>query len=123
MQIVNTREKQIETCLVIVTGLLIFWLIYHVKVLVTIAVAVGIIGAFIPSLARWIHWAWYKLAEVMGFVMSKVLLSLVFFVFLFPISLIYRMFNKDTLQLKKKAGSYWTVREHSYTGKDLEQVW
>ena len=118
-----SREKQLETCLVIVTGLLVFWFIYKVKVLVTIAVAVGLIGAFIPSIAKWIHWAWYKLAEMMGFVMSKVLLSAVFFFLLLPISLVYRMFNKDTLQLKRKADSYWTKRSHRYTGKDLEQVW
>lgn len=105
------------------TGLLVFWLIYDVKVLVTIAVAIGVIGAFIPSLAKWIDWGWYKLAEVMGFVMSKVLLTIIFFIFLFPIAVVYKMFNKDTLQLKRRTDTYWTKRNHAYSGKDLEQVW
>jgi hypothetical protein len=119
----NAKVKYQETCLVIMTGLLVFWFVYQVKVLVTIAVAIGIIGAFIPSIAKWIHWAWYKLADVMGWVMSKVLLSAIFFLFLFPIALIYRMFSKDTLQLKRKTDSYWTKRSHKYTSKDLEHVW
>jgi hypothetical protein len=119
----TTKGKYQETCLVIMTGLLVFWFVYHVKVLITIAIAIGIIGAFIPSIAKWIHWAWYKLADGMGWVMSKVLLSAIFFLFLFPIALIYRMFSKDTLQLKKKTDSYWTKRSHKYTDRDLEHVW
>ena len=58
-----------------------------------------------------------------GYIMSRVLLSIVFFLILFPISLVYRMFNKDTLQLKRKEGSYWTERDHKFTGDDLKQVW
>lgn len=112
-----------ETCLVIATGLLVIWFFKPVKGLIIAAAVVGFIGAFIPSLAKWINWFWYKLAEVMGFVMSKVLLSIVFYVFLFPIALIYRMTKKDTLQLKKKSDTYWTSRSHSYSSKDLEQVW
>jgi hypothetical protein len=122
MQNMN-REKHLETCLVIATGLLVIWFFKPVKGLIIAAAVVGFIGAFIPSLAKWINWFWYKLAEVMGFVMSKVLLSIVFYVFLFPIALIYRMTKKDTLQLKKKSDTYWTSRSHSYSSKDLEQVW
>lgn len=113
----------LETIVVIMTGMLVLWLFFKVKILITLAVVVGLIGAFVPSLARWIHWAWYKLAEGMGFVMSKVLLSLVFYVFLFPIALLYRMGNKDHLQLKKKPDTYWTLRNHQYTGRDLENSW
>lgn len=119
----SNRAKELETVVVIMTGLLVFWLIYKVKVLVTIAILIGIIGAFIPSIAKWIHWAWYKLAEGLGFVMSKVLLSLVFFLFLFPIAFFYKIFSKDTLQLKKKKDTYWTQRDHKYAAKDLEQSW
>ena len=118
-----SREKQLETCVIIMAGLLVFWFINHYKGLVTIAILIGLIGAFVPALARWIHWAWYKLAEVMGFVMSKVLLSVVFFVFLFPIAMLYKLTKKDTLQLKKSPGSYWTERNHSYVEKDLEHGW
>jgi hypothetical protein len=119
----NNRAKELETCIVIMTGLLVFWLIYKVKIWIALSIAVGIIGAFIPSVARWIHRAWYKLAEALGYVMSKVLLSLVFFVILFPISVFYKLFNKDSLQLKKKTDTYWTKRNHSYSAKDLEYPW
>ena len=119
----TTKGNYRESCLVIMTGLLVFWMIYQVKVLITIAIAIGLIGAFIPTVGEWINWIWYKIADVMGWVMSKVLLSAIFFLFLFPIALIYKLFNKDTLQLKKKQDTYWTKRSHKYAAKDLENVW
>lgn len=117
------KEKNLETCLVISTGLVILWFFYPIKMLLVAAAAIGIIGLFFDRLASIIHWAWYKLAEMMGFVMSKVLLTLVFFVFLAPIAALYRLFNKDSLQLKKKDDSYWEERGHVYQKKDLENVW
>ena len=119
------RQKNLETCLVIATGLLLFWLIYEAKPLIIAAFVIGLIGVFFDTVAGWITWVWYKIAEVMGGIMSKVLLSLVFFGFLAPIAFLYRIFNKDTLQLKKKGntGSYWTERSHTYQKKDLEQMW
>ena len=123
MEKINIEGKQQQTCLVIMSGLLIFWLVTGHKWLVTVALIIGLIGAFVPYLATGINWMWYKIAEVMGWVMSKVLLSLIFFLFLFPIALLYRMFNKETLQLKRSSGSYWTERKHSYEAKDLEDAW
>ncbi len=118
------KGRASETCLVIATGLLVIYLLQPAKPLIYAAIALGVVGAFVPSIAKWVDWAWYKLAEGMGWVMSKVMLSVVFFLFLFPIALLSRVFGKkDSLQLKKKSGSYWTERNHSYEAKDLENVW
>ncbi len=122
MNINNSKEKQLETCIVIATGLLVIWYFKRIDWLVYAAIAIGIIGAFIPFLSKWIHWAWYKLAEMMGFVMSKVMLSIVFYLILFPLAFFYRLFSKDAMQRKKKE-SYWTERSHQYSAKDLENIW
>jgi hypothetical protein len=117
--------RKTQTCLVISTGLLVIYLLHPAKPLVWAAIGLGAVGAFLPGLAHWVDWAWYKLAEGMGWVMSKVLLTLVFFVFLVPMALLSRAFGKkDSLQLKRKNGSsYWTERNHVYEGKDMENVW
>ncbi len=118
------REKNLETCLVITTGLIILWLVYPIKGLLFAAIGIGIIGAFINPLAHWINWGWYKIAEIMGAVMSRVLLSIVFFGFLLPLALLSRLFNGDSLQLsKKEAGSYWTELSKKYAKKDLRDMW
>lgn len=118
------REKHLETCLVIASGFMVIWLISGAKWLIWVSLGVSLAGAFVPILAKGIHWVWFKIAEGMGYVMSKVILSIVFFGFLTVVAFFYRMFNKDLLQLRrKKEGSYWTNRDHSYSKKDLEQVW
>ena len=118
------REKHLETCLVISTGLVIAYFFFQQELLLYLAATIGIIGAFIDSIAQWIHWGWYKIAEIMGGVMSKVLLSLIFFVFLFPLALLSRLFSGDSLQLtKKEDGSYWTVRNKKFEQGDLKDMW
>ncbi len=119
------KEKNLETCLVISTGMILLWFIYGNALFLQIAFALGIIGLFVNPIANWVTWIWYKIADVLGMIVPKILLSLIFFVFLFPVAAIYRLFNSDNLQLKKKetGSSYWIQRDHHYVGKDLEQIW
>ncbi len=122
-EIVQTREKNLETCLVISTGLIVIYFFKPYEALLMAAAVLGFVGVFVNPLAKWVTWGWYKLADLLGFVMSKVVLSIVFYVFLFPIALLARMSKKDLLQLKKRDDTYWTTRNHKYTAKDLENVW
>ncbi|MGD2084789.1 MAG: hypothetical protein PVH61_01275 [Candidatus Aminicenantes bacterium] len=119
------KEKNLETCLAISTGLLVLWFIFRIKTLIIAAVVIGCIGLFFNPLAGFINWLWYRMADVLGFIVSRILLSIVFLGVLFPFSLIYRLFNKDTLQLQKRerGNTYWIEREHQYTGKDLQNIW
>jgi hypothetical protein len=117
------REKNLETILVISTGLVIFYSFTHVKLLLIIALLLNIIGLCSNFLAGKINWLWFKIAELLGFITSKVLLSIVFFIFLFPIALLYRLFNRNNMQLKGTRKTYYFTRNHKYTPKDLENVW
>lgn len=117
------KEKNLETSLVLSTACVIFGLIWNIEWLFYVAIGFGVIGLFVDTVAGWVNWAWYKLADVLGFVMSKVLLSSVFYIFLFPVAMLYRLFSDDPLQLKRKKDTYWEERNHEYKGKDLENVW
>lgn len=119
----NIKGKEQQTCLVILTGLLILWWFNGSKWLVLAAVVIGLVGAFLPPVARWINWAWYKLAEGMGWVMSKVLLTAIFYLFLFPIALLSRLSGKGGLQLTRREDTYWVKRQHKFSKKDLENTW
>ena len=66
---------------------------------------------------------WFGLSHVLGSVMSKVLLSVVFFVVLTPVGLLRRALGKDCMQtggFKKGADSVFRVRDHQFTSKDIE---
>ena len=56
--------------------------------------------------------AWIKFGEILGSVIAPIIMALVFFVFLTPISFLVRAFGKDLLGIKfnKKKKSYWINR-------------
>ena len=65
---------------------------------------------------------WFGLSHVMGLVVSKIILSLAFFLIVTPIGLIRRLMGADSLQLKKwKKGteSVFVERQGSVQDKDL----
>ena len=130
------KEKRIETLSVIGLALLILHLYLTSKkpieeqgayltkdYLIYVSAAFLVSGLFIKQIAHLITFLWLKLSEGMGFVMSKVLLGAVFYLFLFPFSLLYKLFNKDSLNIKAGKGSYFVERKHKYTQKDLENIW
>ena len=57
--------------------------------------------------------AWIKFGEILGFIIAPIVMALVYFIFLTPISLIVRFFGKDLLGVKfnKKTESYWIKRK------------
>ena len=57
--------------------------------------------------------AWIKLGEILGLIIAPVIMALVYFIFLTPISLIVRIFGKDLLDIKfnKKLETYWIKRK------------
>lgn len=117
-------QDRFKTILVIVTGLLAIGWIFDIPILGKIAVIIGAVSIFIPPAARAIEWVWFKIALVLGWINSRILLSIIYFVFLMPIAWLSRLFTKDPLALKRdKRSTLFTTRDHLYTGKDLENIW
>lgn len=118
------QSDKYKTILVIVTGLLAIAWIFEIPLLGKIAVVIGAISIFVPAAARGIEWVWFKIALGLGWVNSRILLSLIYFVFLLPIAWLSRLFTKDPLALRKdKRATLFVTRDHLYTGKDLEDIW
>ncbi|KAF0236710.1 MAG: hypothetical protein FD181_2480 [Prolixibacteraceae bacterium] len=117
------RTKILETSLVLTTGFLLIYLLTQNELFLYLAFAFGITGIFIKLLAKYIAIAWFKLADILNYFMSKIILGTLFFVVLFPISLLYKISNKDKLRLKKSKDSTWIERKHSYSASDLKNIW
>jgi hypothetical protein len=65
---------------------------------------------------------WFGLSHLLGNVVSRIILTLIFFLLVTPIGLIRRWLRSDSLQLKKwkkGRGSVFVEREGVITGKDL----
>ncbi len=123
------NQDRYKTILVIVVGFTaIGWIIrsrWGVETyLDKIALGLGLLSIFIPAAAKAIEWAWLKFAFALGWINSRILLSIVYFIFLLPIAWLSRLFTKDPLRLKaKSAESLYNTRDHVYKREDLENIW
>lgn len=91
--------------------------------LLYVSMFLGIASLLSKSFAGLLTKAWGKLMAGIGFINSRIILSLTFFLILFPVSILSKLFRKDQLQLKQKDQSYFVERNHTYTGKDIENMW
>jgi hypothetical protein len=73
----------------------------HAYKLVPLAIILLIITMAWPRAFKPLAGFWFGLSHVLGTVMSKVILAIVFFVVVTPIGVIRRLLGKDSLQLKK----------------------
>lgn len=66
-----------------------------------------------PNALAPLEWAWMKLAMVLNYVMTRVLLTLVYFLAVTPIGLIFKLLRKDLLgkRFDPKASTYWIPPE------------
>jgi hypothetical protein len=117
------KEKHIDTALVFsVLGTILF-LIYGNNYFLAASLGFGCIGLFIPRLSRVIHRCWMFIGEKIGYVMNRVILSIVFFIFLLPVALLSKLFRKSSFTKKPNAQSHFVVRNHTYSAADLEDPW
>ncbi len=70
-------------------------------------------GIIFPKLLKPINKAWMALAVVLGWFMTRVILSILFYITITPISLLAKLFGKKFLNLKidKSAFTYWEKRQ------------
>jgi ABC-type dipeptide/oligopeptide/nickel transport system permease subunit len=90
-----------STILVISMGFLVLHLLFSWQWAVLISLLVGVIGITSPYLSGKIESIWMKFAKILGYIIPNVLLSIVYYLFLFPISALSKLFNKDPLMLSR----------------------
>tara|TARA_B100001564_G_C20118397_1_gene436827 strand:- start:123 stop:503 length:381 start_codon:yes stop_codon:yes gene_type:complete len=72
-----------------------------------------ILGLINSKLLTPFNKAWIKLGEILGIIIAPVIMALVYFIILTPLSLTVRAFGKDLLGLKflKEKKTYWIKRK------------
>lgn len=119
----ETKFRQAQNVLTICVGFILLFFIFKIKILLLIALLAGGLSLLSDVMMEKISWVWMKIAHILGYINSKILLSVVFFVFLLPVATLYRLSKKNLLQLRRGQGSYYHTRDHQYTAKDLENTW
>lgn len=108
--------------LVISMGFLILYILWSWQWALYVSLAAGIIGILSVRLSLLIESAWMKLGNAIGYVVSNVLLSMVFFLVLTPIAMLFRVFNKDPLMLSEKHPSFFIDRQKKFNKNDFTKL-
>lgn len=118
------RSKVLTTFLVLVLACgIVYWFFGKNIYFLVAAGILAAIGLLLPGLAEKIHWAWMRFGEAIGFVMSKVILTIVFILLLIPIAMMARLFRKKTVALKNNAKTYFKDRNFTYNKESMENPW
>ena len=80
--------------------------------LLFIAIIFLVLGLINSKILSPLNRAWIKFGESLGRIIAPIVMAIVYFIILTPISLIVRIFGKDliSLKFKKDLNSYWIKR-------------
>lgn len=119
-----TREQAKDTGMALVLiSLIVFFVTREIRY-ATIGAGLLLLDMIAPALYKPAAKLWFGLSAVLGAVMSKVLLSIIFFLVLTPMGLLRRIGGKDPMrmrQFKKGEDSVFRVRDHAFVAADIEQ--
>ena len=74
-----------------------------------------LLGATFPVLLKPIYSVWMALAVILGFIMTRVILTIVFYLVVTPIGLVMRATGRDPLsrKLDADAPTYWLEKSYA----------
>ena len=80
-----------------------------------------VLGLLAPTVLRPIYLVWMGFAVVMGFIMTRVILTILYFLVLTPISLLAKVAGTRFMMLKPDSSqpTYWNQRERKPTDPEI----
>lgn len=98
--------------------------VYKHDYLLIAAICLLVISMTAPMIYKALARVWFGLAEVIGTITSRIILSLVFFVVVTPVGVLRRLMHKDSLRLyefKKSRESVMVERNQTFGPRDIEK--
>src|SRR5688500_4196026 len=97
----SLKNDTSKTILSIIIGFIIIYIFTKWDWTIITSLIVGVIGIISPLLSKWLVLFWLKLTWLLSLIIPNILLAIIFYLFLFPLSLLAKMFGKkDPLMLK-----------------------
>jgi len=118
-----TKDQSRDTGMAMVLLFLILFIARKQQWFLYGAIVLHVVNMTVPKIYMPIAVLWLGLSDLMGAVVSKVVMSIVFFGVVTPIAIIRRLSGKDALKLrvfKASQDSVMLERNHKFVGKDLE---
>lgn len=121
-----TKVQAIDTGMAIILICLIIAIITKNLLYAKLAVVLLIINMIYPKAYKSIGILWVGLSQLVGTVISKILLLLIFYIILTPIGLLRKLLGNDLLKLKewkKDTSSVFKIRDHTFIPNDINNLY
>ena len=122
-KIVITVDKCKDSGLALVLISLICYQVWKLEIFIILAIIFLVVAMTYPLIFQPFARFWFALSTALGTVVSRIILTVLFFVIVLPIGLVRRALGKDAMQMKswkKGKESVFRIRQHKFTAKDLE---
>ena len=119
-----TTDQSRDTGMAMVLLLLILHVVLKREALVAGAIALHVLNMTLPQAYRPVAIIWLGLSRILGAVVSKILLSIVFLAVVTPTGMLRRLLGKDSLKLrafKASEESTMVARNHRFVRSDMER--
>jgi len=119
-----SKEQSRDTGMAVVLILLVLSIFLRNPDFVKIAIAALILTMTIPLVYKYPAILWFGLSQLIGTIVSKLLLTLVFYVVVTPVGLVRRIMGYDSLKLKefgKNNESVMHIRNKTFMKNDINK--
>lgn len=123
----NNNQKEsnyLQTLLVLGIGFSILFLITENIFFIYFVIVLLTVGSISSKAGKAIDYLWMKLGALLGMIIPKIILGIVFYFFLTPIAFLSKIFSKeDQLMLKDKSNTTFKISSKTYSPKYFETPW
>ncbi len=120
----TTKNNPVKTVLIISVGFGIIFFLFDLKWALNTSLIVGVLGVISNNVCKAIDFLWMRLAKILSLIVPNILLSIIFYLLLFPIAILSKIFNaKYTLQLKNNSETVWLNKNTEFDKASFEKMW
>ncbi len=118
---IKTDQKSLKNFNILFTIIFVLLSLFALKKHYNTLLSVSILGSAIflfasivyQKLTLVFYYPWMVLANILSFIMQRIILSIIFYLLIFPLSIILKLSGKKFLTMKpdKKKNTYWVDKD------------
>lgn len=119
-----SHQQSKDTGLALLLLFLIIGLFTRQPVYFELSLITLLLVMIVPIMFKPLGFIWFSLSSLVGSIMSKVMLTVIFFILIVPVGYIRKLMQVDNLKLlkfKKGDESVMIERNHTFTRSDLQR--
>ncbi|MFA5255989.1 MAG: SxtJ family membrane protein [Candidatus Omnitrophota bacterium] len=111
----NTLKKfgvTMGVAFLVISGLFLFRQKYTVAIYgLAVSCAFFMTGSLLPALLKPVYIIWMRFAFILGWINTRIILIIIFYLVFTPVGLLMRLLRIDPLQRRDKRATYWEEKE------------